>query len=162
MPHREVTGPLTQGSWSMRTSCGALPNLETGKEEIEVLDARDLAVERFSKRPARNRSYQSGTRRSRRTHGAKSAHNAGDGARNFIRSCGGDGSLRPGIPPSPRPGRTGRRFSARPCVIPQVGLEKRRVVAPERGTGRPLGQSTIPNDYPLAALGRRLRSAIRS
>ena len=30
------------------------------------------------------------------------------------------------------------------------------------GTGRPLGQPAIPNDYPLSALGRRLRSAIRS
>ena len=35
-------------------------NLETGKEEIEVLDAGDLAVERFLKRPARNRTVQSG------------------------------------------------------------------------------------------------------
>ena len=35
-------------------------NLETGEEEIEVLDAGELAIERFSKRPARNRSYQSG------------------------------------------------------------------------------------------------------
>ena len=35
-------------------------NLETGKEEIEVLDAGVLAVERFSKRPARNRTVQSG------------------------------------------------------------------------------------------------------
>ena len=35
-------------------------NLETGEEEIEVLDAGELAIKRFSKRPARNRSYQSG------------------------------------------------------------------------------------------------------
>ena len=41
MPHREVTGPLTQGSWRMRTLCGRSVNLETGEEE--------LAVERFSK-----------------------------------------------------------------------------------------------------------------
>ena len=35
-------------------------NLETGEEEIEVIDPGELAIERFSKRPARNRSYQSG------------------------------------------------------------------------------------------------------
>ena len=35
-------------------------NLVTGKEEIEVLDAGELAVERSSKRPARNRIVQSG------------------------------------------------------------------------------------------------------
>ena len=35
-------------------------NMETGEEEIEVLDAGELAVERFSKRPTRNRTVQSG------------------------------------------------------------------------------------------------------
>ena len=35
-------------------------NLETGKEEIEVVAAGEVAVERFSKRPARNRTVQSG------------------------------------------------------------------------------------------------------
>ena len=38
---------------------GRSVNLETGREEIEVLDAGDLAVERFSQRPARNRTVQS-------------------------------------------------------------------------------------------------------
>ena len=37
-------------------------NLETGEEEIEVLDAGELAVARYSRGPARNRSYQSGNR----------------------------------------------------------------------------------------------------
>ena len=35
-------------------------NLETGQEELEVLGAGELTVERFSKRPARNRIVQSG------------------------------------------------------------------------------------------------------
>ena len=35
-------------------------NLEIGQEEIEVLATGDLAVERFSQRPARNRTVQSG------------------------------------------------------------------------------------------------------
>ena len=35
-------------------------NLETGQEEIEVLATGELAVERFSRRPARNRTVQSG------------------------------------------------------------------------------------------------------
>ena len=137
-------------------------NLETGQEEIEVLDAGELAVERFSKRPARNRIVQSDNVTISTDARGESAHNAGGAGRSYTRSCVTGGSPSPRIPPSPRPGRTGRRFSARPCVIPQVGLEKRRVVAPERGTGRPLGQSAIPNGYPIAALGRRLRSAIRS
>ena len=34
-------------------------NLETGQEELEVLGAGELTVERFSKRPARNRIVQS-------------------------------------------------------------------------------------------------------
>ena len=35
-------------------------DLETGEELIEVVDAVELGVERFSKRPARNRTVQSG------------------------------------------------------------------------------------------------------
>ena len=35
-------------------------HLETGKEEIEVVATGELAVERFSQRPARNRTVQSG------------------------------------------------------------------------------------------------------
>ena len=35
-------------------------DLETSDELIEVVDAGELAVERFSERPARNRTVQSG------------------------------------------------------------------------------------------------------
>ena len=52
MPHREGTGALTRRFWCMKTSWGRSVNLETGREEIEVLDAGELAVERFSQRPA--------------------------------------------------------------------------------------------------------------
>ena len=41
---------------------GRAVNLETGQEEIEVLDAGELAVERYSRSPARNRTVQSGNR----------------------------------------------------------------------------------------------------
>ena len=126
-------------------------NLETGQEEIEVLDAGDLAVERFSQRPARNRTVSSpATSLSRRTRGAESAHNTGDGARSYTRSCVTGGRSRQGFPPSPRPGRTERRFSARPYVIGQVGLEKRRVVAPGEEPDAPLRQSAIPDGYPFS------------
>ena len=103
---------------------GRSVNLETGREEIEVLDAGELAVERFSRSPARNRIVQSDNvtittdvrgrvstqRRRRRTR--------------LLSVLGGTVDPAKGIPPSPRPGRTGRRFSARPCVIGQVDLEK--------------------------------------
>ena len=126
-------------------------NLETGKEEIEVLDAGDLAVERFSQRPARNRTVSSpATSLSRRTRGAESAHKTGGGARSYTRSCVTGGRSRQGFPPSPRPGRTERRFSARPYVIGQVGLEKRRVVAPGEEPDAPLRQSAIPDGYPFS------------
>ena len=126
-------------------------NLETGQEEIEVLDAGDLAVERFSQRPARNRTVSSpATSLSRRTRGAESAHNTGGGARSYTRSCVTGGRSRQGFPPSPRPGRTERRFSARPYVIGQVGLEKRRVVAPGEEPDAPLRQSAIPDGYPFS------------
>ena len=137
-------------------------NLETGREEIEVLAARDLAVERFSKRPARNRSCQSGTRRSRRTHGAKSAHNAGDGARNFTRSCDTGTVAPPRNPPVAAPWPHRAAFlGSRLCHFPKSAW-KNAVSRLRGGTGRPLGQPAIPNDYPLSTLGIRLQSAIRS
>ena len=125
-------------------------NLETGQEEIEVLATGELAVERFSRRPARNRTVQSGNvtiptdargrvitqYRRRRTK-----------LHPFLRH---GRYPRPGVPPSPRPGRTERRFSARPCVIAQVGLETRRVVAPGEEPDAPLRQSAIPIGYPFS------------
>ena len=60
MPHREVTGPLTPRVVVHENVVRRSVNLETGREEIEVLDAGELAVEHFSQRPARNRTVQSG------------------------------------------------------------------------------------------------------
>ena len=76
MPHREVTGPLNQGDVAQEDDVRRSVNLETAEEE--------LAVERFSKRPARNRIYPVRQRRlSRRTHGAESARNAGTAGRSY-------------------------------------------------------------------------------
>ena len=126
-------------------------NLKTGEELIEVVDAVELAVERFSKRPARNRTVQSGNVTITTDAAGLSQHETPAAAHESSSvPAAGDDSLRPGIPPLPRPGRTGRRFSARPCVIPQVGLEKRRVVAPGEEPDAPLRQSAIPNGYPFS------------
>ena len=103
-------------------------NLETGEEEIEVLDVGELAVERFSRSPARP-VWQCNLQLSRRTRGAE-FHEAPKAPE--------DSSLVPSVrtvdparfPPSPRPGRKGRRFSARPCVIPKSTWQKCRDVPP--------------------------------
>ena len=57
MPHREGSGAHSKVGVHENVVRRSV-NLEIGREEIEVLDAGELAVERFSKRPARNRSYQ--------------------------------------------------------------------------------------------------------
>ena len=59
MPHREGTGAHSKVVVHENVVRRSV-NPETGRKEIEVLDAGDLAVERFSQRPARNRTVQSG------------------------------------------------------------------------------------------------------
>ena len=160
MPHREGTGAHSKVVVHENVVRRSV-NPETGRKEIKVLDAGWRSSASPSDRPVTGPSSPA-TSLSRRTCGAESAHNVGGGARNFIRSCGGDGNPRPGFPPSPRPGRHRAAFSARPCAKAQVGQKNAVSWLRREGTGRPLGQPAIPNDYPLSALGRRLRSAIRS
>ena len=59
MSHCEGTGALTKVVVHENVVRHSV-NLETGQEEIEVLATGELAVERFSRRSARNRTVQSG------------------------------------------------------------------------------------------------------
>ena len=125
-------------------------DLETDDELIEVVDTGELAVERFSSDRPVTEPPNPVTSLSRRTRGTKSARNAVS-ARTKLHLFLPHGRYpRPGIPPSPRPGRTERRFSSRPCVIGQVDPEKRRVVAPGEEPDAPLRQSALPNGYPTS------------
>ena len=89
MPHREGTGPLTQRSWCMRTSCGAPSTWRPARRR-----SRSWPPERWrssdspSDRPETEPSSPAMSP-SRRTRGAESAHNTGGGARNFTRSWAG-------------------------------------------------------------------------
>ena len=90
MPHREGSGAHSKVGVHENVVRRSV-NLEIGREEIEVLDAGELAVKRFSKRPAVTEPSSPATSLSRRTCGAESAHNAGSAGQNFIRP-GRDGS----------------------------------------------------------------------
>ena len=107
-------------------------NLETGKEEIEVLDAGDLAVERFLKRPARNRTVQSGNVLSRRTHGAESARNTGSAGRSYTRSCAQESRRRRAL--------AVQSGVSRPAPMSLVKSTQKNAVTwlLREGTGRPL------------------------
>ena len=150
MQHREVTGPLTQGSWCMRTSCVAPSTWRPARKRSRCWPPESWRSSASpGDRPVTEPSSPAMSP-SRRTRGAESAHNTGGGVRSYTRSCVTGGRSRPGIPPSPRPGRTERRFSSRPCVIGQVDPEKHRVVAPGEEPDAPLGQSAIHNGYPFS------------
>ena len=124
-------------------------NLETGQEEIEVVAAGEVAVERFSKRPARNRTVQSGNVLSRRTHGAESARNTGSAGRNYTRSCVQESRRRRALAVQSGVSRPA------PCVIGQVGLEKRRDVAPR-------DENTLPNPSPPSEVVSQCQAISRS
>ena len=125
-------------------------NLETGEEEIEVLDAGELAIERLFKasRPA-TAAISRGTRRSRQTHGASFRRNGGSAARNFTCTCVTGGRPTPRNPQPRRPVRAQRRFSGAACVIGQVDLEKRRGVW--LPSGPPRAQALVPARRLLAS-----------
>ena len=126
MPHREVTGPLTQGSWRMRTLCGAPSTWRPARKSW-----RSSAFQ--SDRPQPQLSVGEHDDLDGRT--GLSQHETPeppDEATPVLASR----AIGPaqGFPPSPRPGRAGRGFAFRPCGIGQVDLEKRRDVALERSS----------------------------
>ena len=94
MPHPEGTGAPTPRSWFMKTSCSAPSTWRPARKSLRFWAPESWRSSAFqSVRPV-TESSSPATSLSRRTRGAESAHNAGGGARNFIRACGGDGSHR--------------------------------------------------------------------
>ena len=126
-------------------------NLETGKEEIEVVAAGEVAVERFCRRPARNRTVQSGN--------VTITTDARDqvSTKHRKRRTKLHPFLRRGLPSTPQESRRRRALAVQsgvsrpaPVSIGQVGLEKRRVVAPGEEPDAPLRQSAMPDGYPFS------------
>ena len=126
-------------------------NLETGQEEIEVLATGELAVERFSRRPARNRTVQSGNVTiSTDARGRVSTQHRRRRTKLYS-------FLRRRLPSTPQESRRRRALAvqsgvSRPAPVSLVKSTQKNTVLwlRGRGTGRPLGQSAIPNDYPFS------------
>ena len=95
-------------------------NLETGEEEIEVLDAGELAAERFSRSPARNRTVPAGNVTITKDARGRVPRSAG---RFFTRFFGGDGRPR-AIPAIAASWPHRAAFLGPPLCIPQVDLVK--------------------------------------
>ena len=98
MPRSEVTGPLTQGSWRMRTSCVAPSTWRPARRRSRSWTPETWRSSDFqSDRPVTEPSSPV-TSLSRRTRGTKSARNAVSAGRSYTRSCVTGGRPRPGIP----------------------------------------------------------------
>ena len=149
MPHREVTGPLTQRSWCMRTSCVAPSTWRPARRRSRSWPPERWRSSDFqSDRPVTEPSSPV-TSLSRRTRGTKSARNTGGAGRNYTRSCGRGYRPRRRNPAVAAPWPYRAVSLGPPYVIGQVDLEKRCDVAPGRNR-TPLGQSAIPNGYPFS------------
>ena len=150
MPHREGTGALTQGSWCMRTSCGAPSTWRPARRRSRSWPPERWRSSDFqSDRPVTGPSSPA-TSLSRRTHGAESARNTGSAGRNYTRSCGGGHRPRRRNPAvaAPWPYRAAFlgpplcHWSSRPRKTPCCGSGEE--------PDAPLRQSAIPIGYPFS------------